>query len=236
MDSSQLGVSTGINGIGSTPLPPKGSNNFIGLGIATPSSGMTPKVSYLATNLLRPLERGVTYEFEFLIGSAGEGFEGGDFIGNIVLLGCDNCSLPINGTDCKEGVVDVLGKRQVNLAGGIWFPNKLRIRFTPNKRISKIMIGPGCSSWPWGDIDGVYYILLDDLCIKKAVNIPTPSIINGILKKKSTIHSNKIKGNEKIILHNNDNEYEHMPHGSNKRQKKDNNYTENNFACKRRPR
>lgn len=182
------GPQTGVNGIGVTPLPPNASYSFIGLGISTPISDLTPKVSYIATNLNVPLEPGVSYDFEFYVGNAGEGFEGGDYLGSVSLLGCDGCNLPLPGEDCKEDELILLGKKQINIGEGIWFPNKLVFSFTPSTSISQIIIGPSCDPWPTGDPDGVYYILFDDVCIKKTVSKPmptTPNINSKIDLKKS---------------------------------------------------
>lgn len=164
------GPQTGQNGIGVTPISPNGTNNYLGLGIATPSSGATPKVSYISTDLLFPLDPGTSYVLEFFIGSAGEGFEGGDYEGNIVLMGCNSCALPLATSSCIEQNLTILGKKTINISAGIWMSNKVSIVFTPTVLINRIVIGPGCNPWPVGDVDGIFYLLLDELCLRKNVN------------------------------------------------------------------
>lgn len=178
---SKYGFLGPAGGIGSTPLPPNGSDFFVGT-LGNVNNGAY--YEYMGTCLLSPLRRDQAYTLEMLVGAASGDYKyGGSYKGDLVLLGIPSCAdFPISGQDNKEDEYEVISRVNVDIPGNTWLTEPVAMEFTPQKNYEAILLGVGLGG-PENS-----YILFDGLSLSQTNQVDFFNI-SGSLQEKDLVIS-----------------------------------------------
>jgi len=161
-DLFSLEFTAGVSGFGRTPIPPNGSNYWVGGIIDMPRD----YVEYVGACLDEPIMPNVDYTFEMLVGTSEDARFGGAYIGDIVMLGIPSCELPIEGTGCMEDQLEVIGRSSVNINAGEWLSQKVRMLVSASQQYDAVMFGGSCNPLPSGQGEKEsFYLIYDDIYV-----------------------------------------------------------------------